>query len=96
MKANKSIKLIAHLFVLLFITVSMVLFNMISPYALWDITVKQVDEDALLVLRLFWGIVLAVDFVLAFFTYSYKKVLFAIYSVLALLSVLKFLSLLLV
>ena len=93
MKAKTIIRSILNIIIILITVLLMLFFSMMSPYELWDTSVKQIDPDKLLVLRLFWGFISATNMVLTYFTKSHKKIIFVIYFILTFISLVKFISL---
>lgn len=74
----------------------MLFFNSISPYQLWDISLKIVDDDKLELLRFLWVNSAIVNLVLAISAKRYKKVFYILFIILTLLSLIKFVTLLFV
>ena len=69
----------------------MFFFNLLSPYQDWDLSLKLIDDDKLLVLILFWAIISLVNLILMVFTRKYKK-WFIAYLVLTLFGLIKLIS----
>ena len=71
----------------------MFFFNLLSPYQDWDLSLKLIDDDKLLVLILFWVIISLVNVILMVVTLRHKK-WFAGYLALSLFSFIKLISML--
>ena len=74
----------------------MVFFSLISPYHSMDVDRTLIDEDALLVLEVFWSTAVFGNILAALFTISYKKLFSIGFFALSIVALIKFISLLLI
>ena len=96
-KTKKIIYSVTYGTLLCLIILSMILFSMLTPYEdSWGVETKQVNDDALLVLRTYWILISALNIVFCLFSKRHKKWAFVIFLILALLCVAKSISLLLI
>ena len=88
MKKNNKSNLYVCIFSVIIITAAMLFFSLISPFQLWDLNMRIVDDDKILVLRTFW--ILAIITNLLFCMYSRTRKFFTIvFAIFLILSTLK-------
>ena len=69
----------------------MFFFNILTVYQDWDMSLKLVDEDKLMLFIMFWVLITQVNLIFAVFTWKYKT-WFVAYLILTLISFVKFLT----
>lgn len=101
MKINKTKSIVFYIIcilILCFMVPSMLLFSLLTPYEdALGFDFNQVDDDALLVLRIYWSFTSVLNLITSFFVFRKKpKIFFVLFSILAVLSVAKLISLFLI
>ncbi len=92
MNINSKLKLYICIGSAIFISITMFIFSLISPFELWDVSMQTVDYDKLLVLRIFWVLALIVNLILSLYSKPRKAFVF-IFSILLILCVIKIIGL---
>lgn len=82
-------KNVIYIVTLCVMVLMMVLFNLISPYQTWDISLKLIDDDKLELLRFFWIGSTVGNLALATTAKRYKKVFSLLFYILSILSAVK-------
>lgn len=77
---------------IIIIVLSMFFFSLISPYEYWDSTKTYINDDVMLVLRIYWLFSIILNAIFVILNKQNKKFLF-IYVTLVFLSIIRFLSL---
>lgn len=70
----------------------MLFFSLISPYEYWDSTKTYINDDVMLVLRIYWLFAIILNAIFVFLNRQNKRFLF-IYVTLFFLSIIRFMSL---
>ena len=91
---NKTFKCV-NIIVFVVSIVTLLLFSLISPYQLWSLneTTPIIDDDKLLVLRIYWLFCSMVNSLFVFLNIKNKNKFFIAYIVLSLYGIYKILSL---
>ena len=77
---------------IIIILLSMFFFLLISPYEYWDSTNTYINDDVMLVLRIYWLFAIVLNAIFVFLNRHNKSFLF-VYVTLVLFSIIKFLFL---
>lgn len=92
MKNSNNLRILFSIIALFFAIISMFVFSLLSPYELWNVSIKQVDHDKLLVLHVYWIFISLFNIVFALVSKP-NKIIFIIYLILFVLSTIKFITL---
>ncbi len=77
---------------IIIIALSMLFFSLISPYEYWDSTKTCINDDVMLVLRIYWLFAIILNAIFVFLNRQNKRFIF-IYLTLIFLSIIRFISL---
>jgi hypothetical protein len=79
------------------LAIVMLVFLLISPYKYeWDVSLRQIDYDALLVLRLFWSLSAVIVLLISIYHNQKRKLMYIFYGLLLCLSLYKIITLFLI